>query len=89
MAYASEAQAVEIANDHAFGLASYVSSADPERAKRVARQMRSGMVHVNMAPADSKAPFGGYRQSGNGREWGRFGIEEYLEVKAVMGWNAA
>ena len=89
MAYDSEAQAVTIANDHAFGLASYVSSADPERAKRVARQMRSGMVHVNMAPADSKAPFGGYRQSGNGREWGRFGIEEYLEVKAVMGWNAA
>ena len=47
------------------------------------------MVHINNAPADSKAPFGGMKQSGNGREWGKFGIEEYLEVKSVMGWNAA
>ena len=68
-----------------FGLAGYASGGEPERTRRVARQIRAGMVTINMAPADPKAPFGGYRQSGNGREWGRFGIEEYLEVKAVMG----
>lgn len=87
--YQDEADAVAIANDSPFGLAAYVSSADRERAKRVARQLKAGMVHVNMAVADSKAPFGGMKQSGNGREWGKFGIEEYLEVKSVMGWNAA
>ncbi len=87
--YKDEADAVRIANDHMFGLAGYVHSSDSERAKRVARQVRAGMVTVNMAVADPAAPFGGYRQSGNGREWGRHGIEEYLETKAVMGWNAA
>ena len=89
MAYKDEADAIRIANDHMFGLAGYVHSADRDRAKRVARQIRAGMVTVNMAVADPSAPFGGYRQSGNGREWGRYGIEEYLETKAVMGWNAA
>jgi len=87
--YKDEADAIRIANDHMFGLAGYVHSADRDRAKRVARQIRAGMVTVNMAVADPAAPFGGYRQSGNGREWGRHGIEEYLETKAVMGWNAA
>ena len=77
--------AVRIANDHPFGLAAYVSGTDVGAATKVARQLRAGMVTVNMAPADPKAPFGGYRQSGNGREWGRFGIEEYLETKAVLG----
>ncbi len=85
MGYDSEADAIRIANDHPFGLAGYVYGRDAERTKAVARQLRAGMVTINMAPADPKAPFGGYRQSGNGREWGRFGIEEYLEVKAVMG----
>jgi len=88
MPYKDEADAVRIANDHMFGLAGYVHSSDRERAKRVARQIRAGMVTVNMAVADPAAPFGGYRQSGNGREWGQHGIEEYLEVKAVMGWNS-
>jgi len=55
----------------------------------VARELDAGMVHINMAVADPKAPFGGTKQSGNGREWGGAGIEEYLEVKSVMGWNAA
>jgi acyl-CoA reductase-like NAD-dependent aldehyde dehydrogenase len=87
--YKDEADAVRIANDHMFGLAGYVHSSDRDRAKRVARQVRAGMVTVNMANADPAAPFGGYRQSGNGREWGQHGIEEYLEIKAVMGWNAA
>lgn len=88
LAYRDEAEAVAIANASDFGLAGYVTSADRERARRIARQLRCGMVHLNGAPADAKAPFGGYKQSGNGREWGRFGLEEYLEVKAVMGWGA-
>lgn len=88
MPYKDEDDAVSIANDHPFGLAGYVSGADAAAATRVARRIRAGMVTVNLAMADPKAPFGGYRQSGNGREWGRFGIEEYLEVKAVMGASA-
>ncbi len=89
MAYEDENDAVRIANEHPFGLAGYVHGGDVERARRVARRIRAGMVTVNMAVADPTAPFGGYRQSGNGREWGRFGIEEYLEVKAVMGWTGS
>ncbi len=84
MGYDTDDEAVAIANDHPFGLAGYVSGKDTERARRVAGRIRAGMVTINMAPADATAPFGGYRQSGNGREWGRYGIEEYLEVKAVM-----
>ncbi len=87
--YADEADAVRIANDSDLGLAAYVQSADVERAKRVAKQLRAGMVHINGAAADARAPFGGYKQSGNGREWGRYGFDEYLETKAVMGWGAA
>jgi aldehyde dehydrogenase (NAD+) len=85
MPYADVEDAIRIANDHPFGLAAYVSGSDQAAATRVARRLRAGMVTVNLAPADPKAPFGGYRQSGNGREWGRFGIEEYLETKAVLG----
>lgn len=87
--YEDEADAVRIANDTPFGLAAYVSSGDHARARNVARKLNAGMVTINMAVADSKAPFGGTKQSGNGREWGAAGIEEYLEVKSVMGWNAA
>lgn len=87
MGYRDEADAVRIANASEFGLAGYVTSADPERARRVARRMACGMVHINGAAADPKAPFGGVKTSGNGREWGRFGLEEYLEVKSVMGWT--
>ncbi len=87
--YEDEADAIRIANDTPFGLAGYVSSGDHARAQKVARKLNAGMVHINMAVADPKAPFGGTKQSGNGREWGEAGIEEYLEVKSVMGWNAA
>ncbi|MGI9423726.1 MAG: aldehyde dehydrogenase family protein [Hyphomicrobiaceae bacterium] len=87
--YDDEADAVRIANDSPFGLAAYVSSGEVERARRVARGLNAGMVHINMAVADPFAPFGGTKQSGNGREWGEAGIEEYLEVKSVMGWSAA
>lgn len=84
--YDDEAQAIAIANDTRYGLSAYVSSGDPARALSVARRLRTGNVHLNGAPVDYAAPFGGYKQSGNGREWGVFGVEEFLEVKAVMGY---
>ena len=84
--YRDEDDAVAIANDSDYGLSGYVSSADPERARRVARRLRTGMVHLNGAPPDIKAPFGGYKRSGNGREWGRAGLEEFLEVKSLFGY---
>jgi aldehyde dehydrogenase (NAD+) len=86
--FRDEAHAVELANATEYGLSGYVQSRDVERARRVASRMRTGMVHLNGAPTDGAAPFGGYRKSGNGREWGVFGLEDYLEVKAVMGWTA-
>ncbi len=84
-----EADAVRIANDTPYGLAAYVSAGSVERARRVARQLRAGNVNLNGVPNERTAPFGGYKQSGNGREWGKFGLEEYLEVKAIAGFNAA
>ena len=85
--FRDEAHAIELANATEYGLSGYVQSRDVERARRVAGRMRTGMVHLNGAPTDAGAPFGGYRKSGNGREWGVFGLEDYLEVKAVMGWS--
>jgi len=87
--YENDEDAVRIANDTLYGLSGYISAGDPERAKKVARLIRTGNVHLNGAPVDQNAPFGGYKQSGNGREWGRHGFEEFLEVKAIMGYNAA
>ena len=84
--YDSEEQAVRIANDSVYGLSGYVTSSDRERARAIARQLRTGMVHLNGCKADQDAPFGGYKQSGNGREWGVFGFEEYLETKSVFGY---
>jgi acyl-CoA reductase-like NAD-dependent aldehyde dehydrogenase len=74
-----------MANDTVYGLSGYVYGATPEEAMGVARRLRTGMVHLNGAPTDIQAPFGGYKQSGNGREWGAHGIEDFLEIKAVMG----
>jgi aldehyde dehydrogenase (NAD+) len=85
--FGDEDEAVDLANASEYGLSGYVQSRDVERARRVASRMRTGMVHLNGAPTDGAAPFGGYRKSGNGREWGVFGLEDYLEVKAVMGWS--
>ena len=82
--YKDEQQAIEIANDSLYGLSGYVVAKDTERALAVARQLRTGMVHINYAWTDPAAPFGGYKQSGNGREWGKYGLEEFQEVKAVM-----
>jgi aldehyde dehydrogenase (NAD+) len=84
--YQDEDDAVRIANDSEYGLSGYVSGS-AERARAVARRLRTGMVHLNGSPADLTAPFGGYRRSGNGRERGRFGLEEYLEVKAIVGYG--
>ncbi len=83
--YTDEDDAVRIANDTPYGLSGAVWSADHARAVAVAARLRTGMVHVNGAGLDSMAPFGGYRMSGNGREWGRHGLEEFLEVKSVYG----
>jgi acyl-CoA reductase-like NAD-dependent aldehyde dehydrogenase len=84
MPYADEADAVRIANDTVYGLAGGVFSADPERAQAFARKMRTGQVDVNGGRFNFLAPFGGYKQSGNGRELGRFGLEEFCEVKSIQ-----
>ncbi|HGG05217.1 MAG TPA: aldehyde dehydrogenase family protein, partial [Aliiroseovarius sp.] len=83
----TEEEAVGIANDTVYGLTNYVQTTDPDRANRVARQLRSGMVEMNGKPRAPGAPFGGMRQSGNGREGGVFGIEDFLEIKAISGWT--
>ncbi|MDX6528138.1 MAG: aldehyde dehydrogenase [Blastocatellia bacterium] len=84
LTYKTEAEAIEIANDTEFGLIAYVSSADPERANRVARKLAAGRVLINTIGHDPFAPFGGFKQSGIGREGGIFGLEEYLEPKAII-----
>ncbi len=84
MPYDSEEEAVEIANDTDYGLAGGVWSADADHAKSVARRLRTGQVEVNGGGFNPGAPFGGYRQSGNGREFGAFGLEEFLEVKSLQ-----
>jgi len=83
--YADEEEAVRIANDTVYGLGAHVQSGDLDRARRVAGRIRSGQVHINHPAWDGFAAFGGYKQSGNGREYGRFGLEEYLETKAILG----
>jgi aldehyde dehydrogenase (NAD+) len=85
----TEEEAIAIANDTPYGLSSYIQSGDPERIRRVARQLRSGMVQVNGKSRAPGSPFGGYKQSGLGREGGAFGIEDFLEIKSVSGWPQA
>lgn len=79
----TEEEAIEIANDTNYGLAAYIQSGDVDRAERVAGRLRAGMVHINGAPHRYGSPFGGYKQSGNGREGGMFGLEDFLEIKTV------
>ena len=85
--YADEEEAIRIANDTPYGLSGYVQSGDLGHARKVARRLRTGNVHLNGAGPDFGAPFGGYKQSGNGREWGAYGFGEFLETKAVMGFG--
>ena len=84
MPYDDEDDAVRIANSTVYGLAGAVQSADVDRAKRVARRIRTGQVDINGGGFNIKAPFGGYKQSGNGRELGKFGLDEFLEVKSLQ-----
>jgi aldehyde dehydrogenase (NAD+) len=83
--YKDEEDAIRIANDTPYGLSGYISSGDRERALRIATRIRAGMVHINGAQLADMAPFGGYKQSGNGREWGAYGIEDFLELKSIYG----
>ncbi|PTM93371.1 aldehyde dehydrogenase family protein [Mycoplana dimorpha] len=85
----TEEEAIAIANDTDYGLAAYVQTGDPDRAERVAARLRAGMVHINGGPHRYGSPFGGYKQSGNGREGGIFGLEDFLEVKTVHRPDAA
>jgi aldehyde dehydrogenase (NAD+) len=89
LTYKSDDEVIAEANNTVYGLASYVQSADRKRAQAVARKMRSGNVYINYPPGDMNAPFGGYKQSGNGREWGQWGLEEFLEIKGIVGYEAA
>jgi aldehyde dehydrogenase (NAD+) len=86
IAYDGEEDAIRIANDTPYGLSGYVSSKNIERARRVAKRIRSGNVHINGARPDFAGCFGGYKQSGNGREWGEAGLQEFLELKAIFGY---
>ncbi len=88
MSYENEDEAVRIANDTVFGLAAYVSSSDIDHARAIAARLRAGTINLNYPAWDVHAPFGGYKQSGNGREYADFGIDDYLELKAVVGYVA-
>jgi len=85
LGYDAVDEAIEIANDTEYGLSAYVSGADPARLIETASRLRAGQVHLNNAPMDPMAPFGGYKMSGNGREWGDYAFAEFLETKAILG----
>ena len=87
--YDSEEEAIRIANDTPYGLAGYVQSGDMDHARAVASKIRAGNIHINGASGGPDIPFGGYKQSGNGREWGTHGFTDYLEIKAIEGYTAA
>ena len=84
--YQTEADAIEIANDTEYGLAAYVQGGDLEHTRDVASQIRAGNVHLNGVDAGLDVPFGGFKHSGNGREWGAHGFTDYLEIKGVSGY---
>jgi aldehyde dehydrogenase (NAD+) len=85
--YRTEEEAIEIANGTPYGLGGYVFSSNRERGKSVGRQLQAGRVFLNGAVSNTEAPMGGYKRSGNGREMGVFGLEEYLETKAMIGFD--
>ena len=87
ISFETEEEAIKITNDTEYGLGNYLQTEDKEKAKRVAKKLRSGIVYINGNSPDSGTPFGGYKQAGNGREGGNWGLEEYLEVKTITGWK--
>jgi aldehyde dehydrogenase (NAD+) len=87
ISFETEDEAIEITNNTEYGLGNYLQTEDKKKAHRVAKKLRSGCVYINGNTADPGTPFGGYRQSGNGREGGTWGLEEYLEVKTITGWK--
>ena len=86
--YHDEEEAIRIANDTPYGLQAYIWSGDLARANRIGRKIRAGRVTINGAQGDMSIPFGGFKRSGNGREWGEYGLRDFLEVKAVLGAEA-
>ncbi len=89
MPYDNVEQAIERANDSAYGLASYIQTTDIQKARETAKRMRTGNVHINYPVWDASMPFGGYKQSGNGREYAEYGLEDFLEIKGILGYEAA
>ena len=89
LSYETEEQVIQMANDTVYGLAAYIQSKDVEHARKLGNEMRAGTVYLNNPAFDIGAPFGGYKQSGNGREWSEFGLDEFLETKGVVGYGAA
>jgi aldehyde dehydrogenase (NAD+) len=87
MPYETEAEAIEIANDSVYGLAAYVQSRNIDKAREVAAEMRAGSVYINYPDIDFTAPFGGYKQSGNGREYADFALNDFLEIKGIVGFG--
>lgn len=85
LSYETEVEAIAIANDTEYGLQSYVLGTDVEHMRSIARQLEAGRVVINETPADAQAPFGGFKQSGIGREFGPFGLDAFLEPKAIIG----
>ena len=88
MPYGNEEEAIAIANDTVYGLAAYVQSSNIEHARAVSTRLRAGSVYLNYPEWDTSAPFGGYKQSGNGREYADWGIHDFLEIKGIVGWGA-
>ncbi|OWK22460.1 hypothetical protein AJ88_09935 [Mesorhizobium amorphae CCBAU 01583] len=88
ISYNDEDEAVKIANDTVYGLAAYVQSQDIDRARKIAARLRAGQVSINYPEWDTSAPFGGYKQSGNGREYADWAIHDFLEVKGIIGYGA-
>jgi aldehyde dehydrogenase (NAD+) len=89
LSYKTDEEVIAEANNTVYGLASYIQSGSRARAQQVAKKMRSGNVYINYPNSDIGAPFGGYKQSGNGREWGKWGLEEFLENKGIVGYESA
>jgi aldehyde dehydrogenase (NAD+) len=87
LSYEDEDDAVEIANDTPYGLAAYVQSGSIENARRIAARLRAGSIYVNNPAWDTFAPFGGFKQSGNGREYADWAIHDFLEVKGIVGYG--